>query len=279
MAHKRAEIALQRSKHRGKCSQAHCSAGLRMVQQIEIPTTEAMRTNGSSDSKRHSSSSNASSGPLNGRNHSADLQKQKQQSQQHNQQQQQQQQQPQQQQRRTKEPSLRTRIKQMFQTAQRHVKAGRAKQSIALLREILQLDPKDSHSWLLLGRTVARGGDTAQARQIFSQAAAGKSTKQTTALPCVSPAKHPLLSKAGSIVMPTSLVQQMQRKFTRSSCHNAHAMLCSCHESRKPSPQAVRQLDLVLVPHALLVLSCLCSVPKISAHPASVGSARVKVWA
>jgi Flp pilus assembly protein TadD len=60
----------------------------------------------------------------------------------------------------------------MYSAAQRELKAGRTRQCVTILREILDLDPKDSHSWLLLGRTVARGGETAKAREIFTKATA-----------------------------------------------------------------------------------------------------------
>ncbi len=60
-------------------------------------------------------------------------------------------------------------VKELYKTAQLSLKLGDSKRAIKILRNCVSLDPSDSHSWLLLGRTLGRHGDPEAARQAFGE--------------------------------------------------------------------------------------------------------------
>ncbi len=60
-------------------------------------------------------------------------------------------------------------VREMYKTAQLSLKLGDSKGAIKILRNCVSLDPTDSHSWLLLGRTLARHGNPETARKAFDE--------------------------------------------------------------------------------------------------------------
>ncbi len=60
-------------------------------------------------------------------------------------------------------------VREMYKAAQLSLKLGDSAGAVKILRNCILLDPTDSHSWLLLGRTLARHGNPEAARKAFDR--------------------------------------------------------------------------------------------------------------